>query len=124
MRVDFYNMTVIRIHGKPYEWEWCKLDSHNKPPGYFEIRGGVPVGKITRGKNKGRNKWPKNLDVIWLKFTDIDETRKLWEQETGNCSKCYGEGKTIESSSVVTGKTYKPCVACEGSGKAREVVEQ
>lgn len=122
--MDFINETAKRCHGKPDDWRWYSLDAHNKPPGFFEVIGSVPVGKYRSGKRKGRPKWDRKIaETVWMKWDDLKETKRLWGIETGKCPECLGTGKQVKSVSVVDGTTYRPCGDCDGTGVYQEVSE-
>lgn len=116
--IDWYNETAKRCHGKPTGWRWYSLDSHDKPPDFFLCGGAVPLGF----KKSGRPKWPpvKDCDLIWMKFSDVDETRRLWEIETGKCCKCLGTGQMNIGWSAAHGSEYGDCNKCNATGKASE----
>lgn len=115
--IDFFNLTAQRVHGMPLDWRWCSLDGHKKPEDFFEMKGGVPVDELSRGPNKGSPKWPEQLDVIWVRMSDVDRVKHDWEQETGKCYACDGEGEEVASYSVDNGRTMRKCSRCNGSGK-------
>lgn len=99
--VDFFNLTAIRVHGKPQGWRWYTLDSHEMPEDFIKIEGGSS---------------PCDLETIWIRERELDETRELWERESGKCSECLGSGKTLASWSKRNGETFRQCKRCEGTG--------
>jgi hypothetical protein len=117
LMIDFFNLTAQRIYGKPDGWQWCRLDAHNKPDDYIEVKGEVPIGVIRSGKRKGSPKWPKTLHVVWMRMSEIESVKMQWEQETGKCSKCYGEGHESYGWSRDSGQMLRKCRRCEGTGK-------
>ena len=120
-KIDFINVTAQRRHGKPDGWQWLRLDAHNKPEGYFEVVGAVPVGTYRSGKRKGRPKWDrKTAEMIWMRDDDLVETKRLWGIETGKCAECQGTKKQVKSVSVVDGVTYQQCKTCQGTGVFNE----
>ena len=120
-RIDFFNMTAHRVHGVPDGWQWYLLNSRDCPDGYIKVAGNVPVGVLKNGPRKGSPKFaPRSKDdVIWMKDADVEETKRLWSEETGKCHECTGSGKKIASVSVAHGKTYRPCSKCDGTGRYR-----
>lgn len=115
-RMDWYSLTVVRCHGKPDGWSWCRL-SADAPEDYISIHGAVPVGT----KRNGSPRWEGKIDELWIRKSDVEETRRLWEAETGKCSECSGTGSLIESIHIdrESGKkhrTFRPCSHCSGSG--------
>ena len=119
---DWYSMTAIRVGGMPEGWTWRVLDGYKKPPGYTEVKGAAPIGKYTRGPRKGEPKWPKAevYDILWIKDSEFDETKRLWEEETGKCSTCYGTGQEHVGWSKAEGSKHKPCEKCNATGKATQ----
>lgn len=81
----------------------------------FLIFGGVPIGN----RKNGRPKWGprKSLDRVIVTNYEIEFEEKSYERDTGKCSKCLGEGKTVASISVNQPTTYRPCSKCGGTGK-------
>lgn len=121
--IDWFNKTVERVHSLSPDWRWFKVDCHNKPDGYMELVGAVPIGFIKCGPRKGLPKWPpvSACQTVWIRFGEVEETKRIWEKQTGQCANCEGTGETVWSTSFVAGKTerkMKPCVKCQGSGKA------
>ena len=114
-KVDFFNLTVQRMHGKPPEWRWCSLDMHDMPEDWVKIGGAVPVGVVERGKNKGRPKWPDQLETVHVRMKDIDESKQQYEAETGKCCECFGEGSSGSPSKTMFYER-KPCKRCAGTG--------
>lgn len=116
-RVDFFQLTVERIHKVPAGWKWCNLNSHNMPEDFIEVKGAVPDGTYKSGKRKGRPKFPKIVDTFFIRRSQLNETASLWEQETGLCEKCQGACKVVVSWSSTTGSKYEKCSKCKGTGK-------
>jgi hypothetical protein len=117
--IDLFQLTAERVHKVPSGWRWCRLDSHNKPQGFIEMQGAIPIGEYKSGPRKGMPKWPNSdqLQTIWIQESEMNAVAEQWESETGKCHKCDGSGKTVASSHVVHGKTYRECKRCKGSGK-------
>ena len=115
-KVDFFNLTVQRIHGRSPEWQWCSLDAHDMPEDFIKVGGEVPIGVIARGELKGRPKWPNTIEHVYVRTRDIEESKRLWQVETGKCSECYGSGE------VVCGlpRVASPCRSCGGTGRAAQ----
>ena len=116
--IDFFNLAAQRLHGKPEGWKWCQLDAHRKPEDFVEVTGAVPVGVVSRGPRKGSPKWPKELERIWLRMSDIERVRLDWERETGKCNNCCGRGRVSAGWSRENGRQTRECSRCGGSGKA------
>jgi hypothetical protein len=86
----------------------------------IEVTGAVASLK-TKGKCKGSRNW-KQLDkstIATAYFTpeEHDAWLKTWEQKTGKCGACAGDGKELEKWSAQDGATYRNCRKCEGSGR-------
>lgn len=116
MSIDWFHKTAIRVCGLPDGWQWCKLDGHNMPEDFIQITGGVPTKVFVRGPRKGKPKWSGvTLATYWIRRADVEETKRLWEAESGKCANCEGDGKETASVSV-NGKTFRTCSRCNGSG--------
>jgi hypothetical protein len=126
-RFDAFNATAIRCHGVPDGWMWHGLDAHNVPDGYTKVTGSVPIGVFQRGPRKGRTKWGKDSQTLWMKDDDIRESKRIWERENDKCVYCYGEGETCYRVAMVDGKaerSYRECTECKGTGKPLTEVNQ
>lgn len=119
--MDWWNETAKRCHDKPDGWMWYRVDA-DAPEGFVEVEGAVPIGEYKRGPRKGRPKWGprKDGERIWMKESDVEETKRLWAEQIGQCPKCTGSGKVVKSVSVHDGTKYRECSECAGSGKYRE----
>lgn len=99
------------------EWEacsWEKLDGDD-----CLVTGGIPR-LIKSGKNKGRKTWrDSSITIFCVTKEELSDERKRYEKETGLCSYCFGDGKTIKSWNVKTGTEYKDCNNCNGTGKCK-----
>lgn len=116
-KIDWFNLTVQRIHNQPSAWRWWKLDAHDAPKGFTKIVGGVPVGIVSRGPRKGWPKWnTKASQTFFVADSDIVETKRLWSEQTGQCSNCCGTGQVFESWSRAEGTKTTGCVICGGKG--------
>ena len=115
--IDLFQLTLERVHKVPHGWRWCELDGHDKPEDFILVRGAIPVGEYKSGKKKGRTKWPKELQTIWLRRREMDQVACDWEQETGKCHRCDGSGQECCGWSVKDGKSYRQCSRCGGVGK-------
>ena len=73
---------------------------------------------ITRGKNKGKKRWPGPTRDAVVTQVEIQAEIKRYELETDNCGQCYGEGRTWVGWGKDTGDRYKICAKCHGSGSA------
>ena len=116
--LDLFNLTACRVYGMPDGWEWCRLDSSNAPPGFVFAEGAVPVGIYKRGPRKGRKKWPKQLQTVWIEWSVMQQIANRWETETGLCHKCEGSALETYGWSSRDGEKTRPCKRCSGTGKA------
>ncbi len=89
---------------------------------YFELEGGVCV-PLKSGKRKGSPNYRTSTDrkCFCVTVEESDRLQLQYEQETGSCHECMGEGKTVSRVSVVDGTEYRECCRCKGSGKTTEV---
>ena len=120
-RPDWMLMTAKRLNDLPDGWKWYELDARDMPDDFFKMVGDVPIGVITRGINKGHPKFaPKTKGrSFFLRMSQVEETKKLWEAETGKCSKCDGTGREQSGYSWKTGHSYVNCGKCDGNGKTK-----
>ncbi len=107
---DWFNLTVSRLHGVPEGWHWHSVDAHAKPEDFIVVTGAVPCGIVSRGPRKGNLKWPRESQAFWIRMADINESKLLWERETGKCHQC-------ENISDPCRKDH-PCKRCKGTGLA------
>ena len=125
--VDFYNL-IARERGCPEGWKWMEvsvLGTDYQAPrehGAVEIKGGICAATFKSGPRKGQPNWSKATDKrsLVITFKDLDAFTEKWSKETGLCSKCTGNGKTIASCGV-NGTTYRSCSDCAGTGKLQEI---
>jgi hypothetical protein len=121
--VDFYNLIAVE-RGLPEHWKWFEL----KRVGELEqdgcgvlVKGAVCTATYSRGKWKGSTNWKKRdrstEREIFVTRNEYEKRCLKWQLDTGKCAECYGNGQVIKSASVYTGKTYRPCHKCEGTGK-------
>jgi hypothetical protein len=117
--IDFFNLTVHRIHNKPPEWQWFYLNARDMPEDFIQVQGGVPTAFYKSGPRKGRPKWGPREDYekLWIRRADVKETEHRWESETGKCHACEGSGERMRRVSAAT-KEFVTCSRCSGSGKA------
>jgi hypothetical protein len=117
---DLYNLAAQLLRGMPPDWRWCKLESINTPFGRFtQVTGAVPTGIYSHGSKKGRPKWPakRNCNVLQFSPAEIEQVRLKWEDETGKCSACGGDGQELFKISI-EGNSYHKCRRCGGTGVA------
>ncbi|MCM2310305.1 MAG: hypothetical protein NDI84_02780 [Steroidobacteraceae bacterium] len=114
------------ILGMPPEWGGYQFEaigrsSVSTQAKLLRVKGAV-APLTTKGKNKGRPNWRKADKATEREafFTpaEHDEWCRQWEIRTGNCSQCMGKGEVFARWHVTEGTTYKPCKACDATGKA------
>lgn len=115
-----YHMDVVakRKAGNIEGWEpWF----YQAVEGGLIIKGGVPT-LVTRGKTKGRRRWnTKESQTVVVSDDDLTQEKARYEDETGKCAECYGEGKTIASASADGSRTYRNCKKCNATGAVPNV---
>lgn len=117
--IDWFGL-IAKERGCPESWRWHQSEVKGESPHHvFIVRGAVPGAVFERGKNKGKPNPAKYTDKRELVITpdDMAAIRAKWEDETGKCHACYGEGKTVASSSVEHGRTYRDCKRCHATGR-------
>jgi hypothetical protein len=87
---------------------------------------GVVAPPLKSGKNKGEPNWKKKDKAtertVYVTDAERDAYEAAWEQRTGECSRCMGEGTTPSGCRKLADGTYektrRPCPRCGGTGKA------
>ncbi len=86
---------------------------------YVEVRGGVAPLK-TRGPNKGRPNWKKEdktkSRTVFIPIADYEKWATAWEDCTGKCQQCNGDGRELLRCGVNIDTEYGPCPRCKGTG--------
>jgi hypothetical protein len=100
-----------------YRWECMPRAARETI--YFQLEGGECV-PLKSGKNKGRPNYAKatNRRAFVVTVAEAEQMDADYHAETGNCIKCMGSGRQVQSISVERGTTYHTCVRCSGIGKA------
>lgn len=78
---------------------------------------------LKTGKNKGNKKWDKKpIYTIVVTDMEVKECIEEYISVTGNCSRCFGDGKVIKRVVLKPEyiKEYSECRRCSGTGKAEE----
>ena len=77
---EIWNIAARKKLGAPDTWIWCKVQQIT---GGILITGAVPLGITTRGKNKGRPKWPKldDCDMVIVTKEDIENELANYKKE-------------------------------------------
>lgn len=93
---------------EPYAWERIGTDG-------MLVTGGIPR-LLKNGPRKGEKTWSGNGDRVVVVRAEIDQEMERYEQETGKCRDCMGEGKRPVGWSEETGPRFKQCERCTGTG--------
>lgn len=128
MNAHLYNDYAKAKCGVPDGWTWYSLHAGGKsgnedvPANTVRMIGCVPSCNYKSGPRKGTPNFRKPVEgthkVFWVTDADLLSFIAEWESSTGNCSHCYGKGKTVASIDFVKKHTeYKPCAKCGGSGR-------
>lgn len=99
--------------------EWSRYAWKRYDPDRLRLTLGI-TRFISKGKNKGRKTWDGKIEVF-VTDAEIEATELEWENETGKCHNCGGDGSEWAGSSYETGfpvHSYRKCERCEGSGIA------
>ena len=70
------------------------------------------------GKNKGQTSWRGKKHQCFVSYTEIEAAEKAWEQSTGKCSTCGGDGIQQYGWSRELGALLRRCAPCGGKGNA------
>ena len=108
--VDAIAKRKINITGwEPYAWERIGTDA-------IKVTGGIPR-PLKSGPRKGQKTWDGPSQVAVVVQAEVDDEIARYEEETGQCSECLGDGKVMHSYNCVKDeKTYRPCGRCTGTG--------
>lgn len=89
------------------------------------VKGAVPR-VLTRGKNKGRRRWPPESDPSFRRHIIAIPDAVAWvlaqEAATGECSACGASGREVARWSSSEPAAYRDCRRCGGSGTAPPAV--
>jgi len=120
--IQWHNETAIRVHGLPKEWRWFSFNSSSDvaPDGHAQLKGGVPVGVISRGPRKGMPKWGDDRQTLWITDAQVEETKRLYEEKTGKCANCSGNSVEYAGWHHITGSRYRTCPKCSGTGVVKQ----
>ena len=115
----FNELAKQLLPGLPDGWAWYR--SECVAPSSFLIHGAVTPSKIS-GKNKGRpnhaKRDPKTERTLVVSSAQLRAFERQWELSTGKCWRCSGHGTEWARSSVDRGTAYRPCKACNATGRA------
>jgi hypothetical protein len=115
---DWYNL-IAKERGMPEGWQWFQLDAIHDGT---LVTGAACNVVFKRGPRKGTPNWDKRDRTTEAKLSiavaEISERMLLWERETGQCSRCGGDGQELAGWCVAEGHKTRTCGRCDGSGKA------
>jgi hypothetical protein len=121
--VDWFAL-IAADRGMPENWRWSRSEVKGEKPNIvFLVEGAIPGGVFARGKNKGKHdpkKYTERAEIV-ITHAELKARRERWEQETGRCSECFGDGTRCTGSTIVNGareEVRSPCKRCSSTGKA------
>ena len=89
---------------------------------YYQVSGRM-APLVTRGPRQGQPNWRKGEKeterTVYFTPQAQETWEQHWEQQTGQCRACVGEGAVLVRWSVEHGRETQPCQACEGTGGAQ-----
>lgn len=95
---------------EPYRWEKIARDA-------IAVTGGIPR-LLTRGPRKGKKTWDGKGTTEVVTYAEMEMEFKRYEEETGKCGDCLGEGREFAGWHHIEGTKYRPCRRCNETGKA------
>jgi hypothetical protein len=91
-----------------YEWRCIGPD--------VLVAGCVVTRTYTKGKKKGTPVYDgPRLEAV-VTDAEVSAERARFEQETGKCGECCGDGQVFKGWHYQTGASYRPCRVCAGTG--------
>lgn len=130
MQINLYTEHARELLKMPQAWEAYSFEvmpeefhMHSLaalPPGSVICITGAVMPLITRGEHEGHPNWRKrdrSTDrKAYFTFAEHEAWKLAWEEKTGKCSHCVGEGRTVTRFSA-TAVTHQGCTRCGGTGK-------
>ena len=118
MRIDFINLAAkqkLEAAGVALAPTWRVFRWES----FFDcvVCDGRETTTYAKGKRKGTCKWIGEKKRVIVTESDIKQSEKRYENETGNCHICAGDGQEWFGWSVDSGDRWKVCSRCGGSGK-------
>ena len=111
---------VIEMQGLSDDWQTLTADPIK---GGWRIKGAVYAVAFLKGPRAGETDYARpsagtecSVDLPADFFADW---LALWEEETGLCATCAGQGKTLYNWSKRGGAVMQPCEKCRGTGKLK-----
>ena len=108
----------------PPEWSGYEFEAIGRTASQetklMRVKGAI-APPLTKGKRKGQPNWSKADKTTereaYFTPAEHDEWCRQWEIRTGLCAQCTGKGEVFARWSTTDGTTYKPCKACDATGK-------
>jgi hypothetical protein len=119
-RIDFVAVVAREKLGVSDDWLWFGWERVGDDA--LIVRGGVPIGTVSRGPRKGRPKWKMPGDRVVVTDAEQRAARARYEAATGLCSECQGAKEAWAGWSAEHGNRYRPCPRCGATGQAPAVM--
>ncbi len=108
-------LTILGRQKLKLDEPWsCSGWKRIKPDGFLLSFGQERI--ITKGKRKGKTTWKGEQQQAFVTHAEIKKAEEEWEQETGKCHVCGGDGQETNGWTVNTGSLYCTCTRCGGTG--------
>ena len=77
---------------------------------------------LKRGPRAGHKAWDsaETRRVVVVAGTEVETEFRRYEQETGNCGECMGEGQRCRGWNKAEGIQLAPCERCASTGRCRK----
>ena len=117
---DFYAIAAQKAHNLPKDWQ-VRIYRSLYSLDAVDLVGAVPIGYVKRGPRKGKPRFPplKDMNKVIISGDQLNQARSDWEQETGKCWKCEGEGIEAYIIDRDGEQTLRKCQTCGGTGQAK-----
>lgn len=121
---------LLEIHAREKNGlpeNWCIYAWERMPPPpmqhfYWQIKGAV-APPFKSGPRKGKKNWKRRDKAtdktVAITYEEHKAWLAAWEQRTGKCSNCEGDGKEWAGWSQAEGSRFRECSRCKGSGAAQ-----
>jgi hypothetical protein len=118
---DFYAMAARAAYSLPPEWQ--PLTYRSCGPIGVELLGAEPIGTYRSGRYKGQPKFPplQQMRQVFVTREQIEQAATAWQQATGLCTRCGGDGQVVTRIDRSGDVGHKACDACSGSGTGQAV---
>lgn len=114
--LDLMSMTVRRKLQLSESWRWASAE---------HVEGGVilEVSEYWVGPRGGKH-WKRPFTKAFITQEEMEQTKVIYEQETGKCYDCEGSGQEFYGWNRGTGNKYRPCRTCGATGMATRVAKR